>query len=598
MNSIQLTRSILSGFFFKRLLKLFLLLAFLFFLDSHTRVRSEVNFSLQEDSYQQKNVPTGKIEHYQFANSKIFPGTVRDYWIYIPQQYRPESPACLMVFQDGKNYVKRDGQWKIPNVFDNLIHKKEMPVTLGIFINPGVVPAPHTNAQPRFNRSYEYDSLGDEYARFLLNELIPEVEKKYSLSSNPNDRAICGSSSGGIAAFTVAWERPDAFSRVFTTVGTYVGLRGGNEYPTLIRKTEPKPIRVFLQDGSKDLNIYGGNWWIANQAMLNALQFSGYDVKHAWGEGGHNGRHGASIFPQVMKWLWRDYPAQIKTQIGEGHKLSSILIQGENWEVVSSGHKFSEGPVAGPDGSVYFSDIPNNKIFKIAKDGKVSTFASNTGRANGLTIGADGLIYACSAGKKTIDAYDPISGRSSEVIRGYSSNDLVALPFGGYFTSPTARKIYFVNDQFEVREVDSGIRRPNGIVTSPDHTLLYVSDSIGRFVYSFQIQPDGSLSHKQKFFHLHLEDNQVESGADGMTTDSLGRLYVATNAGIQIFDQPGRVNAIIPKPQRAKLSNLTFGGPNLEYLYVTCGDKVYRRKTQVNGLVSSAAPIKPPRPRL
>lgn len=559
---------------------------------------ADVNFALPEDSFQKDGVPEGKVERYKFTQSKIFPGTVRDYWIYVPDQYDPSSPACLMVFQDGQNYMRRNGQWRVPNVFDNLIHKKEIPVTIGLFINPGVVPAPNNNSQPRFNRSYEYDSLGDQYAKFLLNEIIPEVEKNYSISSDPNDRAICGSSSGGIAAFTVAWERPDAFRRVYTTVGTYVGLRGGNEYPTLIRKTEPKPIRIFLQDGSKDLNIYGGNWWIANQSMLDALQFSGYDVKHAWGQGGHNGRHGASILPQVLKWLWRDYPAPIMTSIGKGHKLSTILIQGQEWELMSEGHKYTDGLVALPDGTVYFSDVSEGKIYKISTSGKVSEFATNAGTAKSMTLGSDGVIYVCSGDEKTIDAYAPGSGESTNVINGFSSNDLLALPDRGYFVSASTRKIYYVNDQFEVEEVDSGIRSPNGIAASPDHHLLYVADSVGRFVYSFQIQPDGSLAHKQKFFHLHLKDNEVESGADGMTVDSLGRLYVATNAGIQICDQPGRVNAIIPKPQRAKLTNVTFGGPNLEYLYVTCEDKVYRRKTQVTGIISSAHPVKSPRPRL
>src|SRR5690606_23198593 len=144
-----------------------------------------------------------------------------------------------------------------------------------VFIEPGVVPAVTEGDQPRFNRSFEYDSMGDRYARFLLEEIVPEVKKKYNLSDDPNDRGIGGASSGAICAFNVAWERPDAFRRVLSTIGTYVGLRGANEFPVLVRKTEPKPIRVFLQDGNRDLNIYAGDWWVANQDMLSALQFAG-----------------------------------------------------------------------------------------------------------------------------------------------------------------------------------------------------------------------------------------------------------------------------------------------------------------------------------
>lgn len=239
------------------------------------------DYPLTADSLPHEGVPQGTMTDGRYTSSgTLFPGTVRDYSVYIPKQYDASKPACVMVFQDGKG---RAGEWKVPTVFDNLIHRGEMPVTLGIFVSPGVVPAPNTNAQPRFNRSYEYDGLGDRYVRFLLEEFLPWVTQKHqlNLTTNAAGRAIAGASSGAIAAFTAAWERPDAFSRVFSTIGTFVGLRGGNSYPILVRKSEAKPIRVFLQDGSNDQNIYGGNWWIANQDMLSALEFAGYEVKYA-----------------------------------------------------------------------------------------------------------------------------------------------------------------------------------------------------------------------------------------------------------------------------------------------------------------------------
>ncbi len=250
-------------------------------------------------------MPQGEIKGPFEWKSEIFPGTVREYWVYVPAQYDGSKPACVFILQDG---LRRAQGWKIPTVLDNLIHKGEAPVQIGIFISPGVVPAPRENAQPRFNRSFEYDGLGDRYARFLIEEIIPEVSKTYRLSADPNDRAIGGASSGAICAFTAAWERPDQFRRVLSTIGTYVSLRGGNEYPVLIRKYEPKPLRVFLQDGTRDLNLYGGDWWMANQTMLSALKYSGYEVTHAWGEGGHNSKHSASIMPDAVRWLWQGYP--------------------------------------------------------------------------------------------------------------------------------------------------------------------------------------------------------------------------------------------------------------------------------------------------
>ena len=266
------------------------------------------NYKLGPDSTPQDGVPQGKVEEYVWENSKIFPGTTRQHWVYAPAQYDGSKPACAMVFQDGRGYVSLKGHSRVPIVFDNLIHKKEMPVTIGIFINPGQVPPARTGGKPRRNRSFEYDSLGDLYVRFLLEEILPEVGKKYKLTDQAAGRAICGISSGGIAAFTAAWERPDAFSKVISYVGSFTNIRGGHVYPALIRKTEPKPIRVFLQEGENDLDNLHGSWPLANRQMAAALKFAGYDYRFEMGDGGHNGRHGGAILPDMLRWLWRDYP--------------------------------------------------------------------------------------------------------------------------------------------------------------------------------------------------------------------------------------------------------------------------------------------------
>ena len=265
------------------------------------------DYTLGTNSMFNPDVPQGAVTKHVWDKSKIFPGTVRDYWVYLPAQYDAAKPACVMVFQDGEGYVRTNGQWRIPIVFDNLIARKELPVMIGVFINPGVIPAAENGKEAQKNRSFEYDSLGDAYARFLLEEILPEVSKKYNLATNAASRAICGSSSGGICSFTVAWERPNEFSKVLSTIGSFTDIRGGYVYPFLIRKQAPKAIRVFLQDGSNDLDNPYGNWPLANQTMAAALKFANYDYQFVFGDGQHSAKHGGAIFPDAMKWLWRDY---------------------------------------------------------------------------------------------------------------------------------------------------------------------------------------------------------------------------------------------------------------------------------------------------
>jgi enterochelin esterase family protein len=276
----------------------------------------DAQYKLGPDSMEQKDVPKGKVMEFELKDSKIYPGFVRKWWIYIPAQYDGKKPAALMVFQDGGGYQSRTGAWRVPVVFDNLIHRKEMPVTVGVFINPGDKPlapgeAPRKRPDGRpaspANRSVEYDTLSDKYATFLLTEILPEVEKHAKITKDPEGRAICGASSGGICAFTVAWERPDQFRKVLSTIGSFTNIRGGNKYPEMVRNTPKKPIRVFQQDGKNDIVNQFGSWPEANKAMAAALQEKGYDHKMVWGEGAHNSKHGASILPDALRWLWRDY---------------------------------------------------------------------------------------------------------------------------------------------------------------------------------------------------------------------------------------------------------------------------------------------------
>ena len=562
------------------------------------------NYQPGPDSKPQPGVPKGEVIKLSFDKSKIFPDTIRDYWIYVPAQYKPDKPACVFVMQDGI-------RWEAPTVFDNLINKKEIPITIGVFISPGVVKAADGNvALDRFNRSFEYDGLGDNYARFLLEELLPEVETKKTadgrairLSHDGNDRLIAGASSGAIAAFTAAWEKPDAFSRVFSSIGTFVDLRGGMRYPSLIRKYEPKPIRIFLQDGSADLNIYGGDWWMANQTMERALTFAGYEVEHAWGDGGHDGKQATAIFPDALRWLWKDWPNPVRTGQTKNQSLNDILIPNEGWQLVSEGYKFTEGPAVNSRGEVFFTDVTANQIHKIGLDNKTSLFASDSKRGNGQAFGPDGRLYVVASGDQKVVAYDR-DGKVSTIADGFVGNDIVVANNGNiYVTNPPAdtenapSKIWLIKPNGQKSTVDTGLKYSNGVTLSPDQTLLYVDDYRSHWIYSYEIRPDGSLQSKQKFFWLQVPDTSDQSNADGLRVDTDGRVYVATAMGVQVCDQAGRVQCIIPTPNR-RLSNLTFGGEHFDTIYATCGDRVYRRKLKVKGAQAWDKPVKPAAPKL
>lgn len=546
------------------------LLCLFFFTPSFLWGQTTESYPVHPDTQPQEGVPKGEVLKFTFETSKIFPGTWREYWVYVPAQYQPSQPACVYVNQDGI-------QWQAPAVFDNLIHKKEMPVTIGVFVMHGRVKAANPDAAlDRFNRSFEYDGLGDTYARFLLDELLPDVETRKTtdgrairLSKNGNDRAIGGSSSGAVCAFTAAWERPDAFSRVFSTIGTYVGLRGADQEHTLVRKTEPKPLRIFLQDGANDLNIYAGDWWMANQTMERALTFAGYEVQHTWGEGAHNGKHGTAIFPDAMRYLWKGWPDPIKSGTSKNQMLIDILLPNEGWQLVGEGYQLAEGLSANAKGEVFFTDGPAGKLWKVGLDDKLS--------------------------------WD--DGKTTPIANGLKGNSSVVASNGNRYVSSSSQNanepssVWLVRPNGKRSKVDTGLISASGLALSPDQTLLYVADKRSHWVYSFSIEPEGTLANKQKYYWLHSPDTADDAGADGLKTDRDGRLYVASRMGIQVCDQAGRVNAILPTPNR-NVSNICFGGANFDILYATCGDKVYKRKLHVKGANAWETPNKPTAPRL
>jgi enterochelin esterase-like enzyme len=470
------------------------------------------------DSKPQVGVPQGELIKFEFQASHVFPGTARQVTVYVPHQYDGSKPACLYVDQDGV-------QWNAPTVLDNLIARGELPVMIGVFITPGIVPAHNPAAElPRFNRSYEYDGLGDGYYHLLVDEVLPAVESKRTaaglpilLSHEANDRAIAGSSSGAIAAFNVAWEHPDSFSRVISSVGTYVGLRGGDRFPTLVRKYEPKRLRVFLQDGSHDLNIYAGDWWMANQTMERALTFAGYEVNHNWGDGSHNGKHISSILPDALRWVWKDWPKPVAAGHSENGALEALLVDGEGWTPGTSGAVVAAGTsVTAHNGNTYL--VEGHEVWLRPKDRERRLADALAGSATAVTL-------------------------------------------------------------------------------SPDQSLLYVADGDSHWIYSYQLAADGTPTDKQRYYWLHTDDLDDESHATAMCCDRSGWLYVATGLGIQICDQAGRVNAILPTPG-GQPDHVSFSGPGMNLLRVSCGGSTYDRKLNTVGVDPADVPVMPPAPHL
>ena len=620
------------------------------------------------DSTAQPNVPKGQLIKgtYTAKDGSVFPGTERGYDIYLPVGYdksKADQPAPFMVFQDGVIY-------NAPIVFDNLIAKHELPPLIGIFIKPGIVPAANPNALPRYNRSYEYDSVSDTYARFLIDEFLPAIEARHhlQLSTDPNDAATCGNSSGGICAFMTAWHRPDRFRRVFSGVGTYVGIHGADQLPVLVRKIEPKPLRIYLQSGEHDNNLYCGDWWMANQTMERALTWAGYDCAHTWGTGGHNAKHATALFPDVLRWLWRDYSTakEIKPNPrGDSKWLGYSVLGDGKWETVVDGgiawpvkqHERNLELLAQHDaraevptyrtilGSTVAGDvfawlefyglcrIRNDEVTRIPspfdykqgagnsaqsvlaiRDGSMTIFGRATDEKTNdmsyvrLVIKPDGKIethtqLAKRANKKEQDeepvpAYRPVS-RFDGFALGNTGDELwpinpeSALPIESKELDRRGNAISWASHIRGGGHVPTGLLR--GFTFSPDQSLLYISTSSNSYIHALQIMPDGKPGVKQAFFQV--EGENAFNYCRSMCVDTNGWLYVATPLGIQVCDQAGRVNFIIPTPNLPQ--DICFGGKDLGELFIACGDKIYKRPTKAHGIVSGQmAPIKPAPPKL
>ncbi|HEY1190617.1 MAG TPA: alpha/beta hydrolase-fold protein [Gemmata sp.] len=565
----------------------------------HTETKPE--WKPHPDAVAQEGVPKGTVVQMPAFESKIFPNTTRDWSVYVPAQYKADKPAALMVFQDGEGMKGDKGRWRVPVVFDNLIARGDMPPTIAVFVNPG-----HEKGKPRVqgrhsNRGFEYDGLGDRYARFLIEELIPEVRKKYAISDDPEMHAIGGSSSGAICAFTAAWERTDFFRKVYSSVGSFTNLRGGDVYPSLVRKTEPKPIRVYMADTSGDVDNAFGSWPWANQQMASALKYMGYDVRFDWAEGyAHNSDFGGAKFPDAMKWLWRKdkFTPVLDTRgdLGGDLTLLNLLVRGESWKVVAKDLGFADALCADKAGNVYFCDMKAPSVVRIGADGTRKEICKES--VSGLKFSPDeSVLYGCQGAKSRVIAINPGSGAVKVVAEGVKPNDLAVTKDGFILITETAAKQVTRIDPKTgaVKVVDTGISKPNGIALSNDGGTLAVSDYGGMHTWTFRVTKEGVLDAKMPTMPMRLPiDPKGEfkfnepppyvqnSQGDGMAVDKVGRFYVTSTMGVQIFDPTGRPCGVLPKVDADQpLTTCVLGGPDHSVLYIAHGKTIYSRKLTV-----------------
>lgn len=545
------------------------------------------------DSQPHENVPRGSVQHYKFTSPKIFPGTMRDVWVYIPAQYVGDKPAAVMVYQDGSMYVKETGEWRATVVMDNLIAQKSMPITVGIFLQPGSIPPgqqaeggsaapPRAKPQPRNNRSYEYDSPTDRYARFLLQEILPDVQTRFNLNltTDPNLRGLCGASSGGICAFNVAFQRPDAFRRVVSAVGSFTSLHGGgNNLAYLVRKFEPRPLRVFLEEGDGDLDNFAGNWPLANKEMDAALTFAGVEHKLVIRNGAHNSKHGGPLLPEMLKYVWTDYHKPIATSASHNPVLQQILIPGEEWKPVFIAKDTKlDNLLTDAAGNVVFTDEKwtLTRLLQAAtqpgslKDVKLEF-------ARGLAFDHADHLFATQSGQ-VIEYSD---GKPKTIAEDIAGSSLCFDAKGGlYVLEPGDHRItYLTPEKREKKSLDiPDVKDPVGIALTPDGGQLAIGDAASNHLWAFRVAPDGSLDAAEPFYSAHVPADDPVIRVRGLCFNRPGQLFAATNIGVQVFGSAGGVQCVLDGPPNVPLNGLALGGPNFDTLYACCGNQIFSRK--------------------
>jgi gluconolactonase len=599
------------------------------------------DYTLGPDSQPQDGVPKGTVTKFVLPPGKYYPGTPHNCAVYVPAQYDATKPTPFMIFLDGSGAL--GNSIRVPVVFDNLIAKHDLPPMIGIFIDPGILPVVSDAAQNRYNRNYEYDSLTPRFAEFLINELIPEVAKSYNLSKNPDDRGLSGVSTGAVGAFMAAWNRPDQFHRVLSFIGTYVSMKGADALPALVRKTEAKPIRIFMQDGTGDHIVPGepygtsfaGSWPINNQVMYESLEFAGYDVKLVMGTEAHNMKQGGAILPDALRWLWRDYPAPIlvhepaaahEAGYDTTNRVFSTVYLDKPWTQIGGDYSPITSLTSDAQGNVYFAnaaagvlkrlgDAAAGVIDRIDPNGNVTQFAEPPNDATILRMGPNGSLYAWETATGHIVTSKTATGRATDqriVVRRLGSlRDFVVTQSGtiyfldrGHFTIGRIDISGESEVLLDLQGQSVGITMPGSLALSPDQSMLVVTDAVSRYSWSFQIAADGSLINGEPFYRLEIPET-TESSLQGdriwnVAEDTNGQVYFATPIGIQVAMQNGRIVEILnpPLPDGGPLTAITFAAnENASWIYVAQDGKLFRRHVKVTG-ANAWTVVKPPKPTL
>ena len=510
----------------------------------------------------------GEILNGVIKNSSIYPGTTRSFQVLVPKGYDGRTPACLVLGLDGNLFGAI-------TVIDNLVKTGEMPMTIGVFLNPGVC-YDEGGKVARYNRSNEFDRTDDRLARFIESEVLPEVEKMKTadgrailISKDANDRAITGASSSGIAAFTVAWERPDMFSRVYSSVGTFVAMRGGNEYPAIVRKTEPQRLRIFLQDGVNDTwNHIFGDWWEYNQLMSSALNYAGYEFDYKWDRGGHSIYYGTRIYPDVMRWLWRGYPARVRVGESMNDMLKKLIKKGSQWKELCDVDEAAALYALGAQKVLVAQGVECKVIdttgtvlssYKVQKGSRV------------IGVGVDEKIITADASSVYLSMRKVASVKDAH--SAHYTHD------GKMYISTTGGDMYLVGADGKTRKLSTLPTMDASFAISPDNRLMVAGEKNSDWLISYVIKENGEIEYGQQFYWLHNVDNHSHSSYGNIAYDTLGNVYAATPIGIQVCDHNGRVRAILPLPGRS-VSKIAFTG---NYIYAISGGKLYVRESLLEG---------------
>ncbi|RJL02880.1 alpha/beta hydrolase-fold protein [Paracoccus siganidrum] len=582
-----------------------------------TPANAQIVYMPPPEAELQVGVMPGKLESFMLPPGKYYPGTPHNYVVYTPAGYDNSKPLPVMIFLDGVRTFL-DPKLETNVILDNLIAANEIPPLVAVFVDPGVHPTRSSDGQNRYERHFEYDSISDRYSGFLLDELLLAVSKRYPLSENPNDRAIAGSSTGAVGAFSAAWNRSDQFRRVMSFNGTYISMKGAHTLANIVRKTEPRPIRVFMQAGKADHitdlqpfgTRYAGSWPTANQAMHEALQFAGYDVKFEYGVAGHESTHGRAVMPDALRWLWRDYPEPIKVislpfyygQPGSedrGH-VFSVINGDETWEQVGTDYGTISSIASDMDGNVHFNDDSGNIWRLSVEDDSITMLADEQGKNLSMAIGANGRLYVAQPEKKLIVSYGATVADREIVADNVSASAVTSNKQGDIYAVESAQGVILrIDTRGKISTAYDGtdLHEPSSISMSPDQEFMIVGDAKSKFAWSFHVMADGGLVDGEPYYRLEMPEVGLYSENRSVTVNDLGQPFFATPLGIQGFEAAGRQGPILNSPIYGTVSAVSFAGGSKDWLYAAVDGKLFRRSVKSKA-VNAGTITKPPAPPL